>query len=166
MAGIATFLPVPNPVSDPVPDGAPSGRVFKVERGSAGEKVAYVRMFSGSVRSRQRLDLPGGRVGKVAGVQLFEQGQWVRAEEVGPGRIGRLLGLGAVRVGDGFGDSSRAEEHHFPPPTLEASVEALDPAQRPALRAALAQLADQDPLIAARADEAGRPTVSLYGRVQ
>ena len=40
------------------------------------------------------------------------------------------------------------------------------PTQRPALRAALVQLADQDPLIAARPDEDGRPTVSLYGRVQ
>src|SRR4029079_14506546 len=31
---------------------------------------------------------------------------------------------------------------------------------------ALTQLADQDPLIAARIDETGRPTGSLYGRVQ
>ena len=162
MAGIATFLPATAPGST----GEPSGRVFKVERGGAGEKVAYVRMFSGSVRTRQRLDLPAGRVGKVAGIQVFESGQWVRADEVGAGRIGRLHGLSAVRVGDSFGASCRADEHHFAPPTLEASVEAVDPALRPALRAALAQLADQDPLIAARTDLDGRPTVSLYGRVQ
>ncbi len=161
MAGIAAFLP-----AAPRPDGQPSGRVFKVERGVAGEKVAYVRMFAGSVRTRQRLELPDGRVGKVSGLQVFEDGRWVRAEEVGPGRIGRLHGLAAVRVGDGFGDAARAEEHHFAPPTLEASVEAVDVAQRPALRVALAQLADQDPLIAARLDDVGRPTVSLYGKVQ
>jgi ribosomal protection tetracycline resistance protein len=161
MAGIATFLPTATA------DGSsePSGRVFKVERGPAGEKVAYVRMFTGSVRARQRLDLPGGRVGKVSGVQVFEGGHWVRTDEVGPGRIGRLSGLTPVRVGDGFG-ALGAEEHHFAPPTLEASVEAVDPAQRPALRVALAQLADQDPLIASRLDDEGRPTVSLYGRVQ
>jgi ribosomal protection tetracycline resistance protein len=162
MAGIATFLPATVPGST----GDPSGRVFKVERGGAGEKVAYVRMFSGSVRTRQRLDLPDGRVGKVAGIQVFEEGQWVRADEVGAGRIGRLAGLTAVRVGDGFGDSCRADERHFAPPTLEASVEAIDPAKRPALRVALGHLADQDPLIAARTDVDGRPTVSLYGRVQ
>jgi ribosomal protection tetracycline resistance protein len=162
MAGIATFLPT----SAPAATGDPSGRVFKVERGAAGEKVAYVRMFRGSVRTRQRLDLPGGRVGKVSGLQVFEGGHWVRADEVGAGRIGRLHGLASVRVGDGFGDSLRGEDHHFAPPTLEASVEAVDPAQRPALRVALAQLADQDPLIASRTDEDGRATVSLYGRVQ
>jgi ribosomal protection tetracycline resistance protein len=162
MAGISVLLPT----TAPDPGGAPSGRVFKVERGGAGQKVAYVRMFSGAVRSRERLDLPDGRIGKVSGVQVFEQGRWVRAEEVGAGRIGRLHGLTSVRVGDGFGDSCRAAEHHFPPPTLEASVEAVIPAQRPALRAALAQLSDQDPLIAARTDEDGRPMLSLYGRVQ
>jgi ribosomal protection tetracycline resistance protein len=162
MAGIARFLPRAEGCSD----GEPSGRVFKVERGTAGEKVAYVRMFAGAVRTRQRLDLPDRRVGKVSGLEVFEGGGWVRADEVGPGRIARLHGLTQVRVGDAFGTSSLSEERHFAPPTLEASVEAVDPAQRPALRVALAQLADQDPLIAARLDDDGRPTVSLYGRVQ
>jgi ribosomal protection tetracycline resistance protein len=162
MAGIARLLPTAT--TDPSSEA--SGRVFKVERGAAGEKVAYVRMFAGSVRARQRLDLPGGRIGKISGLQVFDGGRWVRADEVGPGRIGRLHGLTAVRVGDGFGEALRAEEHHFAPPTLEASVEAVDPALRPALRVALAHLADQDPLIAARLDDEGRPTVSLYGKVQ
>ena len=36
-------------------DGPVSGTVFKVERGPAGEKIAYVRMFSGTVRVRDRL---------------------------------------------------------------------------------------------------------------
>jgi ribosomal protection tetracycline resistance protein len=163
MAGIARLLPATATV--PGAADVASGRVFKVERGAAGEKIAYVRMFAGSLRARQRIDLPDGRVGKVVGVQAFEQGQWLRADEISGGRIGRLHGLASVRVGDGFGEC-RAEGHHFPPPTLEASVEAVDPALRPALRVALAQLADQDPLIAARTDEDGRPTVSLYGRVQ
>ena len=162
MAGIRTLLPT----APSHPSAEPTGRVFKVERGPAGEKVAYVRMFGGCVRTRQRLDLPGGRIGKVSGLQVFDGGRWVRADEVGPGRIGRLQGLTGVRVGDGFGSALREDAHHFAPPTLEASVEAVDPAKRPALRVALAQLADQDPLIAARLDDDGRPAVSLYGRVQ
>ena len=80
--------------------------MFKVERGAAGEKVAYVRMFTGSVSLRQRLDLPDGRLGKVAGIQLFEAGRWTRADVVGAGQIARLHGLAEVRVGDAFGGPS------------------------------------------------------------
>ena len=43
---------------------------------------------------------------------------------------------------------------------------AVRPEQGPALRAALAALADQDPLIDARSDEDGQVVVSLFGRVQ
>jgi hypothetical protein len=50
-AGLAELLPAE--VGD---SAAPaSGRVFKIDRGAAGEKIAYVRMFAGSVRVRQRL---------------------------------------------------------------------------------------------------------------
>jgi ribosomal protection tetracycline resistance protein len=140
--------------------------VFKIERGAAGDKVAYVRMFAGSVGVRQRLELPDGRLGKVAGIQLFEAGHWVRAADIGAGQIGRVTGLAEVRVGDVFGDRSDAADHHFAPPTLEAAVSAVRPERGPALRAALTALADQDPLIDARSDEDGQVVVSLYGRVQ
>ena len=48
--GIAELLPAA--VGDA--DGPVSGTVFKVERGAAAEKVAYVRLFSGTVRVRDR----------------------------------------------------------------------------------------------------------------
>jgi ribosomal protection tetracycline resistance protein len=162
MAGIAAFLPAT--AADQ--GGAASGRVFKVERSAAGDKVAYVRMFRGCVGVRAQLHLGPGRAGKVTGVQLFDRGRWVRAETVGAGQIGRLSGLSEVRVGDGFGDGACIDEHHFAPPTLEASVTAVHREQGSALRAALAQLADQDPLIGVRTGADGLPTVSLYGRVQ
>jgi ribosomal protection tetracycline resistance protein len=162
MAGIGALLPA----TAPDPTGEPSGQVFKVERGAAGEKIAYVRMFTGSIGLRTRLALPDGRLGKVAGVQLFERGDWVRADALAAGQIGRLHGLSAVRVGDIFGAGSAGEKHHFAPATLEASVTAVRRDQGPALRHALSQLADQDPLIGVHTGEDGLPTVSLYGRVQ
>lgn len=154
------------PAALPDPTGDPSGRVFKIERGSSGEKVAYVRMFTGGIGVRQRIDLPEGRAGKVGSVELYEDGRWSRAEAVVGGQIGRVFGLSHVRVGDGFGSSSAAETHQFAPPTLEASVTAVRRDQGPALRTALAQLADQDPLIGVHTGSDGLPTVALYGRVQ
>ena len=89
----------------------------------------------------------------------------MRATAVGAGQIARLTGLAQVRVGDGFG-SCQIEERQFASPTLEASVVATRREQGPALRTALAELSDSDPLIDARSDEDGQAIVSLYGRVQ
>ena len=85
---------------------------------------------------------------------------------VDAGQIARLHGLAGVRVGDAFGGPSDPVDHHFPPPTLEASVTAVPPRARAGARAALTTLADQDPLIDARTDDDGQVVVSLYGRVQ
>ncbi|WP_425562574.1 hypothetical protein [Microlunatus ginsengisoli] len=161
MRGMATLLPA----TAPLDDGPPSGRVFKIERSAAGEKIAYVRMFTGSVIARSRIALAQGRTAKVAGLQLFTDGRWVRTDRVGAGQIGRLTGLSRVQVGDAFGRADTTE-HQFAPPTLEAAVAAVDPRQEPRLQAALAELSDADPLIAARLDDDARVVVSLYGLVQ
>jgi ribosomal protection tetracycline resistance protein len=145
--------------------GPASGTVFKIERGAAGEKVAYVRMFSGTVHIRD--PLPPGR-DKVTAVNVFHSGQWVRRAAVTAGEIGQLWGLAGLKVGDPVGrPPAGAASGHFAPPTLEAVIEPVHPGDHVALRTALAQLAEQDPLINVRSDETGRQlAVSLYGEVQ
>src|SRR5438270_5576759 len=41
-------------------DGPLSARVFKIERGSAGDRIAYTRVFSGTVKVRDRFDAGKG----------------------------------------------------------------------------------------------------------
>ncbi|MGW6207959.1 GTP-binding protein [Streptomyces sp. NPDC055089] len=153
-------------------DGPVSGTVFKVERGRAGEKLAWVRMFSGTVRTRDRLEFgqgPGAvSEGKVTGIRVFADGADTDAASVGPGRIAKLRGLGDIRIGDAVGDiRAAATRHHFAPPTLESVVAAAPPASRGELHFALAQLAEQDPLINLRQDDIRKEvSVSLYGEVQ
>jgi ribosomal protection tetracycline resistance protein len=80
-----------------------------------------------------------------------------------------VRGLGAVRVGDAIGEppQGQAETARFPRPTLEAVVFPLRPDQSGSLRAALAQLAEQDPLIDVRQDDHRHEiSLSLYGEVQ
>jgi ribosomal protection tetracycline resistance protein len=80
-----------------------------------------------------------------------------------------VRGLGAVRVGDALGEPPPGEDAatRFPRPALEAVVAARRPEQQGSLRAALAQLAEQDPLIDVRQDdERHEIAVSLYGEVQ
>lgn len=162
LASLSTLLPTASGRAD----GRTSARVFKVERGSAGDKIAYLRVSSGTLRPRQRLELPGGRSGKASSLETSGDGGWATVDHLGPGAIGRMRGLSTVRVGDAVGELRDPAEPHFPPPTLSAAVEAVRPEDGPALRTALAQLADQDPLINVHVDAAGQPTVSLYGRVQ
>ncbi|WP_329586186.1 TetM/TetW/TetO/TetS family tetracycline resistance ribosomal protection protein [Kitasatospora sp. NBC_01250] len=168
LTGIATLLPAAGVDAE----GEPSGTVFKVERGPAGEKIAYVRMFAGTVRTRDQVGFGAGddrRAGKVTAVELFEDGSCVRADALAAGRIGRLRGLGEVRVGDPLGahPGPAGEQRHFAPPTLETVVVPRDGAGRAAVHLALAQLAEQDPLINLRQDDLrGEVSVSLYGEVQ
>jgi ribosomal protection tetracycline resistance protein len=164
--------PMPGPASGPMP-GPMSGTVFKVERGPAREKVAYVRMFSGQLRVRDRLDAGDPRRDghggpKVTAISVFDHGGPVRRDAVRAGEIGQLRGLAEVRIGDVIGvPRPGAAAHHFAPPTLETVVVPGRARDAGALHVALTQLAEQDPLINLRQDPIRRELlVSLYGEVQ
>jgi ribosomal protection tetracycline resistance protein len=150
------------------PDGPLSASVFKIERGTHGEKLAFVRMSSGTLRVRDRVRFGRDLEGKVTAIAAFEQGPAVQRPEITAGAIGKISGLREIRIGDGIGEArSEGMVRQFPPPTFEAVVEAVDPDARGRLRAALEQLAEQDPLIDVRQDDTRREiSVSLYGEVQ
>ena len=124
MAGIAELLPA----TAGERDGPVSGVVFKIERGAGGEKIAYVRMFSGTVRTRDRLCFGSGLEGKVTAIRLFEGGSAEQRAAVSAGEIGMLWGLAEVQIGDRIGRSGTgAAPPQFAPPTLESAVVARDP---------------------------------------
>ena len=164
MSGIGEFLPAANGDVD----GPVSGTVFKVERGAAGQKIAFVRMFSGTVHTRDRVPFGDDGERKVTAIEVFDRGTAVPCASIGAGQIGKLRGLGDIKIGDTIGTPrTSSDRHHFAPPTLESVVVPLRNADRGALHVALAQLAEQDPLINLRRDDVrGETFVSLYGEVQ
>jgi ribosomal protection tetracycline resistance protein len=163
MAGVAELLPT----SDGDPDGPLHGSIFKIERGSRAEKIAYVRMFSGTVRVRDRVQFGSGLDHKVTAAAVFERGPAVQRQAVRAGQIGKLWGLAEARIGDRIGEAGNDADLQFPPPTLESAVVPCDPRDRNRLRVALGQLAEQDPLINLRQDDERQEIyVSLYGAVQ
>jgi ribosomal protection tetracycline resistance protein len=165
LGGIDALLsPPPGDAEAPV-----SGRVFKIERTGAGERVAYVRLFAGNLRPRQRVRVGGGADAKPTSIAVFAPSGAPRHDALTAGEMATVKGLGAVRVGDAIGDPppGQADTTRFPRPALEAVVVARHPEQQGSLRAALAQLAEQDPLIDVRQDDHRHEiAVSLYGEVQ
>jgi len=180
IAGIRELLPTASGAAD----GPVTGAVFKIERGPAGGKVAYVRMFSGTVAVRDRVPFgqtnegqvavrdraPAGGVheGRVTAIRVFDGGRPVPSRTVVAGQIGKLWGLGAIQVDDAIGTPRLgAARRHFALPTLETIIVSERNADRGALHAALVQLAEQDPLITLRMDDMHRELfVLLYGEVQ
>jgi ribosomal protection tetracycline resistance protein len=157
------------------PDAPVDGTVFKIERGRAGEKIAYARLFAGTVRPRDRIRFgdgtDGGKEAKVTAVTTTS-GENGRAHA---GQIARIWGLHDVRIGDVIRAATRpgpllsepatGKAGHFAAPTLEAAIAPARLTDRIALYAALTQLAEQDPLInLRRADE--EIYISLFGEVQ
>jgi len=165
IAGIRDLLPAASGAAD----GPVFGTVFKVERGPAREKIAYVRMFSGTLHVRDRLRLHRAGAGKVTGISVFDRGSAVPRASVAAGQIGKLWGLTDIQIGDPIGlpRATAADEHYFAPPTLETIVVPGRPADKGALHVALTLLAEQDPLINVRQDDIRQELfVSLYGEVQ
>ena len=163
MAGIADLLPV----STGDPEGPLSGRVFKIERDSGGERIAYMRLFSGTIRTRDLLRWSRGLDGKVTAIAVFGNGSAARRPSVSAGAVAKLWGLHDVQVGDTIGATGSDQTRpQFLPPTLESVVTADDRADGARLRVALSQLAEQDPLINLRENGERGLSVSLYGEVQ
>ncbi|MET0865834.1 MAG: translation factor GTPase family protein, partial [Nakamurella sp.] len=183
MRAITTLLPTATERQD----SRPTGVVFKIERTPGGEKIAYVRMFSGTLRARDRVQYRRGDAErpdnqKVIAISSFPAG--AGDQSIAAGQIGRIWGLQDCQIGDTIEivpssvascaertDSTEpgtpASSGHFAPPTLETVVLPTIVANRAALHTALQQLAEQDPLINLREDTGRREiSVSLYGEVQ
>ncbi|MFL6034272.1 MAG: GTP-binding protein [Gaiellaceae bacterium] len=162
--GIAELLPS----ASGDPDAALAATVFKIERGAGGDKIAYARVFSGTLTVRDRVAFGRDGEGKVTALAVFEHGGAVPRPSARAGAIAKVWGLHEIQIGDRIGDA-RADgtTHAFAPPTLESVVEAIVPEDSARLRAALAQLDEQDPLISVRQHpESNELSVSLYGEVQ
>ncbi|HEX8627390.1 MAG TPA: translation factor GTPase family protein [Catenuloplanes sp.] len=145
--------------------GPLAGTVFAVDRDEHGRR-AWLRLWSGELRVRDRVRFAGGRALTVTQIAVSEPGGILVRPTVCAGQIAAVRGL-AARVGQHVGDPPRRHVYHFPPPTRQALVEPVDPAQRLALFAGLSELAEEDPLFDLRLDEHdGQAVIRLHGDVQ
>jgi ribosomal protection tetracycline resistance protein len=183
--GVKTLLPHSrHSVRD---NGELRGTVFAIERASSGEKIAYLRLFSGELRERQEITFkqrePSGALGEITGrvTGLEVVGEHLAREDIEmvqnrvqtnrgmliAGGIAKIRGFPEIRVGAHLGEpDSTTVQQHFPPPSLAAVVRPLKKKDETRLHAALLSLSDEDPLIQTRPAGGGATSVLLYGEVQ
>ncbi|GAO10354.1 putative tetracycline resistance protein [Streptomyces lydicamycinicus] len=174
LSGIREFLPAVHDGEDEAPL---LGTVFKVERGPRGESIAYLRLRSGSLATRDHVTLHrtdhAGQVtehpGKITSLRVYEHGSATVEARAAAGDIAKVWGLKDVRIGDQAGYREEPPPRNFfAPPNLETVVGPECPEDSGRLHAALRMLSEQDPSIELRQDEesAHGTVLRLYGEVQ
>lgn len=138
--------------------------VFAVDRDDHGRR-SWVRMWGGGLGARDRVAFGSGEAERITEVCVSTPAGLVPGI-VGAGGVAAIRGP-AARIGDTLGAPPGRRAHRFTPPTLHALVEPIEPRQRVAMFAGLAELADEDPLIDLRLSEHdGEAAMSLHGEVQ
>ncbi|MBO0791097.1 MAG: GTP-binding protein, partial [Ktedonobacteraceae bacterium] len=153
-----------------------SGVVFKLEKEATGEKVAYIRVFSGRMGVRTEVNLQrrkhDGTIEKYAGklqkLHLFREGKTVQVQQVGAGEFGKVWGLREVKIGDVVGEwSEHIKTLHFATPRMETRIEATSREHDHQLYQALVELAEEDPLISVLKDDVHQSIyLRIFGEVQ
>ncbi|MGZ7444160.1 GTP-binding protein [Paenibacillus sp. TH7-28] len=175
LRGIERFLPSNNGAESGAEAGL-SGVVFKIEREAAGEKKAYVRLFSGTIRLREEVriwsggDAERGEPGKakIKKLSALVNGKQAAAERIEAGDIGVIHGLYELRIGDVLGEwNDRIRTVALEEPNLEAVIQPRHSGDAHRLYQALTRMADEDPLIRiSRNARRQEISIRLFGEVQ
>lgn len=150
--GIAALL---DAVADllPPPGGdataPPAGVVFKLDKDPVMGRIAYVRMYGGSIRNRDAVRNHTQELAeKITQIRRLENG---RMEDIGileAGDIAAVYGLSRARIGDILGTPEGIPgAARLAVPLLTVQVHWASEADYPAVVAAFTELADEDPLL-------------------
>ncbi|MFP3388106.1 GTP-binding protein [Brevibacillus sp. SIMBA_040] len=172
LGGVARWFPV----NEHAEGEQLSGVVFKLEKEPSGEKIAYVRLFSGSLNMREQVKLQQkngqgefeARTCKIKKLHALMNGKVVPAAKVNSGDLGKVWGLEDVRIGDVIGEKSHLIKHFsFAVPQMETRIETAEPSKDHLLYKALIGLLDEDPLIQVMKDDVHQDLyIRIFGEVQ
>jgi elongation factor G len=155
---------------EPDEHGPLAALVFKIAADAYSGHLAYVRVYSGRLRTGATvLNTTRDRRERVGRLVRMYADQREEIEELGAGDIGAAIGMKGVYTGD----SLCAPEHPlalesiaFPEPVIRAAVEPRSIADQDHMHAALRSLAEEDPTFQVTADEGtGQTLVAGMGEL-
>ncbi len=169
---IVDYLPSPhdvppvqgtNPKTDAeevrsVEDGQPfSGLVFKIQSDPHVGKLAYVRVYSGTLESGSyALNSSKGDRERIGRLLKMHANHREEVQSVGAGDICAIIGLKSSFTGDTLCDPGKPivlESITFPEPVISVSIEPKTRPDQDKMGAALGRLAEEDPTFRVRSNE-------------
>jgi elongation factor G len=141
----------------PAQDEPFSALAFKVMSDPYVGKLTYVRVYSGKVRSGNRvLNTTTGKTERLGRILQMHANHREERDEIGAGEIAAIVGLKQTGTGDTLAlDTApiRLESMTFPEPVISVAIEPKTKGDQDKLGTALQRLAEEDPTFQVRTDE-------------
>jgi len=144
--------------------------VFKVQTDPYMGRLVYFRVYSGTVRSGERVyNANKGKRERIGPLVRMYADHRDNVDEIGAGDIGAVLGLKFTFTGDTLctqGNPVLLESITFPDPVISVAIEPKTEADQDKLSIALQRLAEEDPTFQIRQDEnTGQTLISGMGEL-
>ena len=154
----------------PAEDEPFSALAFKVMSDPFVGKLTYFRVYSGKVKSGDRvLNVSTGKTERVSRLLQMHANHREERDEIGAGEIVAAVGLKHTTTGDTLAVESAPiilESMEFPDPVIAVAIEPKTKADQDKLSQALARLGEEDPTFQVRGDEeTGQTLISGMGEL-
>jgi elongation factor G len=142
---------------EPSPDAPFSALAFKVMSDPFVGKLTYFRVYSGTIKSGDRvLNTTTGKTERVSRILQMHANHREERDEIGAGDIAAGVGLKSTTTGDTLAIENAPivlESMTFPEPVISVAVEPKSKADQDKLGTGLARLAEEDPTFRVTSDE-------------
>jgi elongation factor G len=134
-----------------------SALAFKVMSDPYVGKLTYIRVYSGQVKSGDRvMNTASGRTERIGRILQMHANHREERETIGAGEIAAIVGLKQTTTGETLAIDTAPivlESMTFPDPVISVAVEPRTKGDQDKLSTALQRLAEEDPTFRVRSDE-------------
>jgi elongation factor G len=157
-------------VRRPANDEPFSALAFKVMTDPYVGKLTYIRVYSGQMKSGDKVvNTTTGRTERIGRILQMHANHREERPDIGAGEIAAVVGLKQTTTGDTLAVETapiKLEAMTFPDPVIAVAIEPKTKADQDKLATALQRLAEEDPTFQVRTDEeTGQTLISGMGEL-